>query len=112
MKLDIAATFLVLGDATSRNLEFSHRDDVRVSYGEETITEANILEIRRRHQDIVQVHTFPKRIEALLGFFPLAGGAVASSLATPVPTGSGTSSGDGGPSRCECRQSVYSAMMS
>ncbi|MYJ95220.1 MAG: hypothetical protein F4053_06410 [Proteobacteria bacterium] len=67
MNLDIAATFLVLGDATSRNLEFSHRDDVRVSYGEETITEANILEIRRRHQDIVRVRTFPKHLEARTG---------------------------------------------
>ncbi|MCY3757336.1 MAG: hypothetical protein OXG96_06395 [Acidobacteria bacterium] len=67
MNLDIAATLLVLGDATSRNLEFSHRDDVRVSYGEETITEGNILEIRRRHQDIVRVHTFPKHVEARTG---------------------------------------------
>ena len=67
MKLDIAGTFLELGDATSRNLEFSHRDDVWVSYGEETITEANILEIRRRHPDIVRVRTFPKRIEAHTG---------------------------------------------
>ena len=67
MKLDIAGTFLELGDATSRNLEFSHRDDVSVSYGEETITEANILEIRRRHPDIVRVRTFPKRIEAHTG---------------------------------------------
>ena len=67
MKLDIAATFLELGDVTSRNLEFSHQDDVWVSYGEETITEANILEIRRRHPDVVRVRTFPKRIEAHTG---------------------------------------------
>ena len=39
----ITTTFLELGDATSRNLEFSHRDDVSVSYGEETITESNLL---------------------------------------------------------------------
>ena len=67
MKLDIAATFLELGDATSRNLAFSHREDVWVSYGEETITEANILEIRRRHPEVVRVRTFPKRIEAHTG---------------------------------------------
>ena len=65
--LDIAGTFLELGDATSRNLEFSHRYDVWVSYGEETITEANILEIRRRHPEVVRVRTFPKRIEAHTG---------------------------------------------
>ena len=38
-----------------------------MSYGEETITEANILEIRRRHPDVVRVRTFPKRIEAHTG---------------------------------------------
>ena len=67
MKLDITATFLELGDATSRNLEFSHRDDVWVSYGEETITETNLLEIRRRHPELVRVRTFPKPLEARNG---------------------------------------------
>ena len=67
MKLDITATFLALGDATSRNLEFSHGRDVWVSYGEETITETNLLEIRRRHPDLVRVRTFPKRVEARNG---------------------------------------------
>lgn len=67
MKLDITATFLALGDATSRNLEFSHGRDVWVSYGEETITETNLLEIRRRHPNLVRVRTFPKRIEARNG---------------------------------------------
>ena len=42
MKLDLTLTFLELGDATSRNLEFSHCDDVWMSYGEETITESNL----------------------------------------------------------------------
>ena len=60
-------TFLDLGDATSRNLAFSHRDDVWVSYGEETITETNLLEIRRRHPETVHVQTFPKRVEAQIG---------------------------------------------
>ena len=67
MNLDLALTFLELGDATSRNLAFSHRDDVWVSYGEETITEANLLEIRRRHPGRVRVRTFPKPVEAKNG---------------------------------------------
>ncbi len=65
--LDLTRTFLDLGDATSRNLEFSHREDVFVSYGEETITESNLLEIRRRHPQLVRVRTFPKRQEATNG---------------------------------------------
>ena len=67
MKLDITLTFLELGDATSRNLEFSHCDDVWVSYGEETITETNLLEIRRRHPQLVRIRTFPKPLEAKNG---------------------------------------------
>ena len=67
MSSDIVATFLELGDATSRNLEFSHRRDVLVSYGEETITENNLLEIRRRHPDRVHVETFSKAKEAQRG---------------------------------------------
>ena len=67
MKLDLTLTFLELGDATSRNLEFSHCDDVWVSYGEETITESNLLEIRRQHPEHVRVSTFPKQVEATNG---------------------------------------------
>ena len=67
MNLDITLTFLELGDATPRNLEFSHCDDVWVSYGEETITETNLLEIRRRHPQLVRVRTFPKPLEAKNG---------------------------------------------
>ena len=67
MKSSLAATFLQLGDATSRNLEFSHRRNVGVSYGEETITETNLLEIRRRHPGLVHVLAFPKREEAING---------------------------------------------
>ena len=63
----ITTTFLELGDATPRNLEFSHRDNVSVSYGEETITESNLLEIRRRHPEQVYIHTFSKAQEALTG---------------------------------------------
>ena len=64
---NIVTTFLELGDATSRNLEFSHREDVLVSYGEETITENNLLEIRRRHPDRVHVETFSRAEEAQRG---------------------------------------------
>lgn len=60
----MVTTFLELGDATSRNLKFSHCPDVYVSYGEETITETNLLEIRRRHRDRVHLHTFSKSKEA------------------------------------------------
>jgi len=67
LKFDIAATFLELGDATSHNLEFSHQADVHVSYGEETITEINLLEIRRRHRKLVRVSTFTKPGEAKSG---------------------------------------------
>ena len=67
MRLDITLTFLELGDATSRNLAFSHRKNVSVSYGEETITETNILEIRRRHPEIVRVRTVPRHLEAKNG---------------------------------------------
>ena len=38
-----------------------------VSYGEETITENNLLEIRRRHPELVRVRTFPKHKEAKNG---------------------------------------------
>ena len=67
LKFDIAATFIELGDSTSHNLEFSHRADVHVSYGEETITEINLLEIRRRHPELVRVSAFTKPGEAKSG---------------------------------------------
>ena len=67
MKSALTATLLDLGDATSRNLEFSHRDGVSISYGEETITESNLLEIRRRHPKLVRLQTFTKRDEGKLG---------------------------------------------
>ncbi len=67
LNLDFNLTFLVPGDATSRNLAFSHCDDVWVSYVEETITETNLLEIRRRHPERVRVRTFPKQVQATNG---------------------------------------------
>ena len=67
MPQGILFTFLELADATSRNLEFSHLKGVQVSYGEETITESNLLEVRRRHPDLVRVHTFTRKEEAKVG---------------------------------------------
>ena len=67
LKSAMTATLLQLGDATSRNLEFSHCRDVWVSYGEETITESNLLETRRRHPEHVRIRTFSKRKEAKTG---------------------------------------------
>lgn len=56
-----------LGHATSCNLEFSYRTDVPISYGEETITESNLLELRRHHSDIVHLRTLSKHEEASIG---------------------------------------------
>lgn len=42
-------TFLELGDAVSRNLAFAHSNHGKLIYGEETITETNLLEILRKH---------------------------------------------------------------
>lgn len=67
MKLNLTHTFLELGDATSVNLAFSHRQSEGVRYGEETITESNLLEIRRRHPHLVRVYSFSKVEEARSG---------------------------------------------
>ncbi|MGR3610795.1 MAG: DUF6615 family protein, partial [Sulfitobacter sp.] len=45
----------------------AHRDDVHVSYGEETITETNLLELRRRHSSIITLNTFGKKKESQIG---------------------------------------------
>lgn len=65
--VSLRSTMERLGDATSRNLEFSYRPDVPVSYGEETITESNLLELRRRHSDVVHLRMFTKHQESKLG---------------------------------------------
>ena len=65
--VSLRSTMEYLGDATSRNLEFSYRPDVPASYGEETITESNLLELRRRHSDVVQLRTLTKHQESRLG---------------------------------------------
>ena len=65
--LGLLDTLKHLGVVTSRNLEFSYRSDVPVSYGEETITESNLLELRRRHSDVVHLNTFSKHQESRIG---------------------------------------------
>ena len=67
MKMSILLTLLELADATSNHLAFAHRDDVFVSYGEETITESNLLEIRRRHPQHTVIRTFSRPQEATIG---------------------------------------------
>jgi hypothetical protein len=57
-------SLLQLAHATSQNLEFAHRKGVNVSYGEETITETNLLELRRRHPGVITLQTFGKKVEA------------------------------------------------
>lgn len=67
MRGTLLYSLLELAHATSQNLEFAHRDDVNVSYGEETITETNLLELRRRHPTIIHLSTFGKKEEARNG---------------------------------------------
>ena len=67
MRLDLVHTFLELGDATSRNLAFSHCTKGRLSYGEETITETNLLEIRRRQPKYIHLEAFTKHKESQNG---------------------------------------------
>ncbi len=67
MKGSLTQSLLVLGHSTSQNLGFAHKPDVDVSYGEETITESNLLELRRRHPSIIDLKTFSKHKEAKNG---------------------------------------------
>lgn len=60
-------SFLDLGDATSQNLDFAYRDDVHVSFGEETITETNLLELRRCHPGLIKLKTFTRGQESKNG---------------------------------------------
>lgn len=62
--ISLLHTLLELGHLTSQNLEFALSPDVKVSYGEETITETNLLEIRRRHPNKVKLLTFSKSQES------------------------------------------------
>lgn len=60
-------SLLELAHATSQNLAFAHLPGVEVSYGEETITETNLLELRRRHPLQITLRTFSKKQEASNG---------------------------------------------
>ena len=67
LNLPVVTTLLELADATSHNLDFAHRPGVRVSYGEETITETNLLEITPRHPQRTRLQMFSKHQETLNG---------------------------------------------
>lgn len=63
----LVSTLQRLADATSHNLGYSYRLKVPVSYGEVTITESNLLELRRLHPDVVYLHTFASHQESKSG---------------------------------------------
>lgn len=67
MRGSLLHSLLELAHATSQNLGFAHSPNVHVSYGEETITETNLLELRRRHPAIIKLNTFGKKKEAKNG---------------------------------------------
>ncbi len=67
MHTGLLNSLLELAHATSQNLDFAHRKGVNVSYGEETITETNLLELRRRHPGVITLRTFGKKVEAKNG---------------------------------------------
>lgn len=56
-------TLLDLAHATSQNLDFAYHNR-GISFGEETITETNLLEIRRRNPSKVRIFTFSKTAES------------------------------------------------
>jgi hypothetical protein len=60
-------TFLELGDATSVNLQFAHTCHGGIFYGEETITESNLLEVRRRHHPLTELDAISKGRESRIG---------------------------------------------
>jgi hypothetical protein len=62
-RLSLLRTLLVLGHNTSKNPEYAYNYPA-TSYGEETITETNLLDIRRRHPNRVKVLTFTKQKES------------------------------------------------
>lgn len=62
----LVESLLELGDMTSRNLAFAHRQPA-LGYSEETITETNLLELRRRHPVRTYLQMFTHRQEARNG---------------------------------------------
>lgn len=67
MHIGLLNSLLELAHATSQNLHFAHQNGVNVSYGEETITETNLLELRRRHPGVITLRTFGKKAESKNG---------------------------------------------
>lgn len=67
MHIGLLNSLLELAHATSQNLDFAHQKGVNVSYGEETITETNLLELRRRHPGVITLRTFGKKVESKNG---------------------------------------------
>jgi hypothetical protein len=67
MHIGLLNSLLELAHATSQNLDFAHQKGVNVSYGEETITETNLLELRRRHPGVITLRTFGKKAESKNG---------------------------------------------
>lgn len=67
MHTGLLNSLLELAHATSQNLNFVHQKGVNVSYGEETITETNLLELRRRHPGVIKLWTFGKKAESKNG---------------------------------------------
>jgi hypothetical protein len=60
----ILHSLLELGHMTSQNLGFAQQTHGGITFGEETITETNLLELRRRHPRHVHVHSFTKATES------------------------------------------------
>lgn len=60
----LTLTLIRLADTVSRNLSLAYTDTCGVSYGEETITETCLLDLKRMHDADVQSHTFSKHKES------------------------------------------------
>ncbi len=64
---NLVDTMRRLGDATSRNLEYSYNPRVPVSYGEATITESNLLELCLHHSDVIFLRQISSHEESKVG---------------------------------------------
>ncbi len=63
----LVPSLVELGDAVSNNLAFAYRPNSRISFGEETITELNLLTLQQRHPGFVRIETFSKPAEVRNG---------------------------------------------
>ena len=62
--VSITKVLAELADEVSRNLSFAYQDNIRVSYGEETITESCLLNLKRKLGPLVDIDTFSKSKES------------------------------------------------